>query len=138
MKRTRERRFKRWLLLPATFVAVYGVFVIYDVCSGNYADAMRSPDEVLIPENYVGYVRIDYGFKKAPALPTKQGAQICAVPPSGYLRTSTALRDGWFREEFYYVTDRTKTLLTDDDSDNAQIWDDGNGIVGGGNGFPAN
>lgn len=77
----------------------------------------------LIPEGYVGWVRVDFNVKDAPALPTKGGYPTLKIPLSGRLQTSSDDDFGVLYGAFYYFSDEKKYRLpinTADDS--CMIW----------------
>ena len=74
----------------------------------------RHPTEFLIPEAYVGWVYITYGEKGAIELEIKSRTRICRIPDIGVLRTSSALEQGWAKDEyFYYSKDGSLHVLKD-------------------------
>jgi hypothetical protein len=60
-------------------------------------------EEVRIPDDYVGWVTVQYENPECSALPTSNGTRIVGIPSSGTLCTSTAspLPTRWVRS--YYV-----------------------------------
>jgi hypothetical protein len=60
-------------------------------------------EEVWIPDDYVGWVTVQYENPECSALPTSKGTRIIGVPSSGTLCTSTSspLSTRWVRS--YYV-----------------------------------
>lgn len=64
----------------------------------------RTPVEVLIPEGYTGWVRVEYGSADAPALSVEYGRYVIRVPHAGILRTSTPFETGFADDRYYYVT----------------------------------
>jgi hypothetical protein len=65
----------------------------------------------LIPEGYVGTVRVDYGVQGAAPLPLEHGKYVVRVPATGHVVTSTPFEEGSGRDEFYYVADSRRTKL---------------------------
>lgn len=63
----------------------------------------RKPNRYLIPEGFVGWVRIDFEVEGAPELPVESGFLVYRVPPTGHLETSSAIESGWASDEYYYV-----------------------------------
>jgi hypothetical protein len=53
----------------------------------------------LVPQGYVGWVRVDYKLPGTPPLPTEGGAYAAKIPPSGRLATSSIPEAG--SVEFY-------------------------------------
>lgn len=64
----------------------------------------RRPSRYLFPDGYVGWVRIDYNVKDAPALPTEDGFYLLKFPPNGHLQTSTPLEFGSATDEYFYYS----------------------------------
>lgn len=75
----------------------------------------RRPNRYLIPEGFVGWVRIDYEVEGAPELPIEDGFRVYRIPSSGLLQTSSAVQSGWASDEYYYVDasgDREQLTVT--------------------------
>jgi hypothetical protein len=86
----------------------------------------RHPTHFLIPQGYVGWVKIDHG-QSGPPLEMSNGAYICRIPASGVLQTSSSLEDGWAKDEyFYYSADGSLSPLPETG------WG-GGGMIWGGN-----
>lgn len=64
----------------------------------------RTDKNFYLPEGYVGWVNIKSRFPGAAELPIKNGAYQIHVPDSGYIVTSSILKDGWGRDKFYWMT----------------------------------
>ena len=71
------------------------------------APIARHPVRYLIPNGYVGWVKIKRG-ENAPPLPLLQGKYICRVPLSGSVDTSTLTEDGWAADEYFYYDGQTQ------------------------------
>ena len=56
----------------------------------------------LISNGYVGPVKIVYGVKDTPEIPTENGRYIFKIPISGLLHTSSDIDSGWGVDEYYY------------------------------------
>jgi hypothetical protein len=91
----------------------------------------RHPCRYLIPAEYVGWVRIDYGISGAPALPVEDGYRICRFPSSGHLQTSSAYERASYadlssgqKDQFYYYTGNSLRSLPagPDGVDEGMIW----------------
>jgi len=65
---------------------------------------IRHPDRILIPDGYVGWVKIRFGVKGAPSLATKDGILIFTIPPGALLETSSIEENGWAKDEYYYYS----------------------------------
>ena len=99
---------RRPILLVA-FALVIGLLVALNVAS-SVPLRDKYPLRFLIPEGYVGWVRIDFNVKDAPPFPVEDGFYVVKIPDTGRLRTS--LHDTRTkRDEFYYFADDTKYRL---------------------------
>jgi hypothetical protein len=67
------------------------------------APIARHPTRYLIPEGYVGWVKINRGEKAAP-LQLSNGKYICRIPASGVLDTSSNFEGGWAKDEYLYYS----------------------------------
>src|SRR5436305_15270354 len=75
------------------------------------SELRRHPHRYLIPEGYVGWVKIEYEVSDAPPLPLDKGFYVCNIPPSGVLKTSSSVEEGWAKDEYLYVAgDHTSPL----------------------------
>jgi hypothetical protein len=63
----------------------------------------RRPEVVLIPNGYVGWVRISYAVKGEPALQVQRCAYEIVVPQNGRIATSSPMTSGLAHDEYYYV-----------------------------------
>jgi hypothetical protein len=65
----------------------------------------------LIPEGYVGWVRVDFDVPGAPELPVDDGFYIFKFQKSGRLQTSSSDNRISRYNEYYYYSDTTKYKL---------------------------
>jgi hypothetical protein len=66
---------------------------------------VRHPIRYLIPDNYVGWVAVEYGVSETPELPLKSGAIQIKFPENGVVKTQSKLEDGWAHDSYYsYAT----------------------------------
>jgi hypothetical protein len=56
----------------------------------------------VIPNGYVGWLRLDYSVKGTPELPTEHGRLLVRIPPSGRMQTSSLTIASLDRNEYYY------------------------------------
>lgn len=90
---------------------LYSLVSIYVFTSMACADKERRPDRYLIPDGYVGWVRINYEVDAAPALPLEDGYNLIKISPDGLLNTSSGIEEGWATDEyFYYSGDKRQKL----------------------------
>jgi hypothetical protein len=74
---------------------------------------IRRSSRFLIPEGYVGWVRIEFQVVGAPVLPTERGAYVFRFPASGLLRTSSPEEFGWAKDQYFYYSERSSRMLPD-------------------------
>jgi hypothetical protein len=73
----------------------------------------RLASRFLVPEGYVGWVKIEFGVPGAPPLPMEGGKYIVRFPPSGFLKTSTPEQSRGGRDSYYYYSDSGTRELAD-------------------------
>jgi hypothetical protein len=71
----------------------------------------RRPSLFLIPEGYVGWVRIEMANNTAPPLPIENGYYVVQLPESGLLKTSTPIESGWASDDYFYYSTRGRSVL---------------------------
>ncbi|HZS47710.1 MAG TPA: hypothetical protein VFC63_21760 [Blastocatellia bacterium] len=86
----------------------------------------RHPCKYLIPDGYVGKVRIYFSLPDAKPLPLDGGMYVVVIPPDGRLRTSTGLETGSAKDEYYYYSNNSSRQIP------ATGWGAG-GMIWGGN-----
>jgi hypothetical protein len=91
-------------------------------------DQTRRPSRYLIPEGYVGWVRIDFNITDAPPLPLENGFYVFKFPESGRIQTSSDMEYGVAHDEYYYYADKDRKALQ------RSGWGGGGLIWGGFNG----
>jgi hypothetical protein len=96
------------------------------VALGLGCEQQRRPSRYLVPEGYVGWVRVEFGVQGAPALPIEDGFYLVRFSPSGLLKTSSDIEYGIARDEYYYFS-RAKRLRLRETG-----WSEG-GMIWGGN-----
>jgi hypothetical protein len=69
------------------------------------------PYRFLIPEGYVGWVRVDFDVASSPELPIEEGYYVFKFPKSGRLQTSSSDIVESRRNQFFYYSDKGKYLL---------------------------
>lgn len=88
---------KMWLNVSLPVLVICSTLI-----SSSCQEQQRHPSRFLIPEEYVGWVRIEYNVKNAAPLPLEDGYYLIKVPPSGLLKTSTLLEEGWAQDEYFF------------------------------------
>jgi hypothetical protein len=83
-----------------------------------------TPGTYLIPEGYIGWVRVDYNLENASSLPIENGRQLYRFPPSGRLQTSSTLEYTRGRDVayFYSSNDSRLPLKSTDRGGGGMIW----------------
>jgi hypothetical protein len=62
----------------------------------------RPAQHFFLPKGYSGWVTVRFEKPEAAPLPEKDGHIEFHIPPSGILETSTKLKTGWSRDEFFW------------------------------------
>jgi hypothetical protein len=94
-------------LITLRFVLVLCVASTSAACQ----EQRRRPSRYLIPEGYVGWVRIDFNIKDAPSLPIEDGQYLFKFPSSGRIQTSSDIEYGGANDDYYYYSGDTRRLL---------------------------
>ena len=90
---------------------------------GTCQEKQRRPDRYLIPDGYVGWVKVFRKVKDAPPIAIEKGFNLYKFPPSGILKTSSDIDEGWATDEYFYYTDDTlKPLSTSGWGEGGMIW----------------
>jgi uncharacterized protein DUF6843 len=86
----------------------------------------------LIPEGYVGWVRITFRKTDAPALPIEDGHYLFKIPSSGRLETSSDIEYGVASRDdyFYYCGDSRRKLDSTGWGGGGMVWGEYNGWSG--------
>ncbi len=86
----------------------------------------------LLPEGYVGWVRVEFQVSGAPTVPVEEGEYVLQIPPSGVLKTSSAEQYGWAKNRYYYTSKGGVRMLPDTGQDGGiRIWGKINGEESG-------
>lgn len=99
---------------PLKFIKPVTLLIILQMASLSVPSQTRKAFKYrfLIPEGYVGWIRVDFDVVGAPALPVEDGFYIFKFPESGRLQTSSAdVLDR--RNEFFYYSNDGKYPLSD-------------------------
>jgi hypothetical protein len=83
-------------------------------CIGLACCGFRTGNTVLIPDGYVGWVRIYYGEAGAPSLRKESGSYLVVIDNSGSAQTSSIRNPGYGSDEYFYISSsgvRTKLKL---------------------------
>jgi len=73
----------------------------------------RRASRFMIPDGYVGWVKVEFGVPCAPPLPMEGGKYVVRFSPSGFLKTSTPEQSSGGRDSYYYYSDSGTHALAD-------------------------
>jgi len=78
----------------AKLIFICCLLICLAACSNNLLNITKESSEqksqkFIIPQNYVGWVRVSYEVPNAPPLPIEDGNSIYRIPDSGFLETSS-------------------------------------------------
>ncbi len=62
----------------------------------------RGPDRYLIPQDFVGWVQIDFGARGAALAKVEGKYRVFEIPPNGRLQTATPLETGSATDQYFY------------------------------------
>ena len=80
------------------------VFAFCAIVSAAGCGVWKKSELVLIPDGYIGWIRIEYGVASAPKLEEKDGAYEIRIPRTGRFATSTPMSSGLANDEYFYVS----------------------------------
>ncbi|SRR6266478_5115398 len=78
---------------------------------GGCHEKQRRPNKYLIPQDYTGWVRINYNVKNAAPIPIDDGFYLVKFPRTGLADTSSEAEEGWAGDEYYYYSDGSFSRL---------------------------
>jgi hypothetical protein len=109
-------------LCTVALFAALGVWPAFG--THNYG---RRSARFLIPESYVGWVRVEFQSSGAPLVPVEHGEYVFQIPPSGLLKTSSSEQYGWAKDRYLYDSKNGIRRLPDSGRDQSLIWGKLNG-----------
>lgn len=90
------------------------VAVMAILATGCREEKRGIADRYLIPDGYIGEIRVEYGVKNAPALPLEAGRHLLVIPRSGTLQTSAQIDERWCDiSDYYYVKGNQRRRIPD-------------------------
>jgi hypothetical protein len=92
-------------MLKGSLILSIGLALLLGLSPLSCLEKQRRPSRFLIPEGYVGWVRVDYGVNGAPALEVASRRYVVKIPPRGHVQTSTEIEYGWGKDQYYYYSD---------------------------------
>jgi hypothetical protein len=99
------------------------LFVAVSLFSPGCGVQERQPDLFLVPDGYVGWLRVEFQVKDAPALPLQNGYRVYRFSRSGKIRTSSAMQEGMAKDKIFYMTPKGwKELSGSDDGGKGMVW----------------
>ena len=99
--------------------------------STSCQEHIRIPSRYLIPEGYVGWIRIDFLVAGAPALAIEDNHYLFKIPSSGRLETLSDPEYGWSSDDDYYLySGDTRRALNNDGSRGQMIHNAFTGWIG--------
>ncbi|HEX5708275.1 MAG TPA: hypothetical protein VFX96_13310 [Pyrinomonadaceae bacterium] len=114
--------------------AMYSAALLLLLCAPSLSlacqeeEKQRRPSRYLIPDGFVGWVKIYYKVKDAPPLPFEDGAYLFKIPASGVLKTSSSMEYGWASDEYFYYSDDARRPLKETGwGEGGMIWAGHNG-----------
>ena len=112
-------------------VAIFTVAILAGLTVWLTAGARHSgrhPSRFLIPEGYVGWVRVEFEVSGAPPVPLEGGEYQFKLPASGVLRTSSTEEFGWAKDRYFYYSGKETRPLPDSGAEGTRfIWGNING-----------
>ncbi|HXT61572.1 MAG TPA: hypothetical protein VN696_00915 [Pyrinomonadaceae bacterium] len=96
------------IVRKAIAILRYAAFVALATTLSAQEQAKPLPYRFLIPEGYVGWIRVDFDAEGAPALPIEEGFYVFKFPESGHLRTSSHDVVESRRNQFFYYSSEGK------------------------------
>jgi len=112
------------LVLVIRILVVVGATFSIASCQGKE----RTPHRYLIPDGYVGWVRVDFAVKGAAEITSEDASHVFRIPENGLLRTSSTLSYGVARDEYYYYFgDSLRKLPSTRSGAGGMIWAGFNG-----------
>ena len=83
----------------------------------------RRPSRFLIPDGYVGWVKVYFKVKDAAPLPIEDGYYLFKFPKSGSFNTSSEMEVGWAQDEYFYYSGDVRRKLANTGWDGGgMIW----------------
>jgi hypothetical protein len=117
------RGFVKWKSRVYILVAV----IVLGGAFGCRPRQSRHPQHYLIPDGFIGRLRVYYHVPGAPPLPLEDGHWILKFSDCGYLITSTPAEIGWASDRYYYDgPGGLRELTIFDPKSPVSVWDAGN------------
>lgn len=62
----------------------------------------RTPDLIIIPNGYIGWVRVNYNVTNATPVKISNGYRVFQIPSNGVLSTKSSVQAGWGQDKYIY------------------------------------
>ena len=111
-------------LSSLTLVLFWCLFSTFVACQ----EKQRRSCRYLVPEGFVGWVKVYYKVEGAPALPLEDGRYLFKFPASGVLKTSSDIEYGWAQDQYFSYSEEVRQPLANTGwGEGGMIWADYNG-----------
>jgi len=88
----------------------------------------RPAVKYLIPDGYVGWVKINFQVPNAPELPVENGQYLVRIPETGVFKTASQIEYGWAKDQYcYYAAQCKHDLKVTGWGGGGMIWGNFNG-----------
>jgi hypothetical protein len=81
--------------------------------ANNASTSARPSSRFLIPQDFTGWVRVEFEVNGAPPLPLENGAYVLRISAAGTLRTSSPEQYGWANDRYCYYSAQGLHSLAD-------------------------
>ena len=115
--------FFRW----ASMIRLLSAVALVGMLAG--CDKSRTPSIYEIPQDFKGWVLIEFGRSNCPPVPKRDGKLIFHIDANGRLCTSSTMEYGWAKDTFYYVGKNRAEIPGTAPGLGGLIWGEGNGSV---------
>ncbi len=117
----------RRIRLVATMSSAAVVIVIVSWAVFTTHTARRPSSRFLIPDNYVGWVRIEFQIPGSRPVPIDRDQYVFTIPPNGVLKTSSPEKFGYGKDEYFYNSGSHPRMLPSQSPEDRLIWGQING-----------
>jgi|APSaa5957512535_1039671.scaffolds.fasta_scaffold93544_2 hypothetical protein len=90
----------------------------------DYFRSRRTPTEVIIPDNYSGWVIVEQGVPDCPAIKEINEHLVYPIDAKGYYCTSSFSQDGWATDKYHYQSNDFE-LMQNPKTNLNRIWHEG-------------
>jgi hypothetical protein len=111
-------------------VTISSAAVVIAIVSGavfSTHTSRRPSSKILIPDNYVGWVRIEFQVPGSQPVPIDRDRYVFTIPPDGVLKTSSPEKFGYGKDEYFYNSGSHPRSLPSQSAQDRLIWGQING-----------